>query len=573
MIRSRLVAPAVLRALVLGSAAPLALVAVAASTVGCADENQPETWVKRLDDPVRRPEAIKRLEQFFEDAMTRANKDRNDPSVKALLDKTIGPLTKMYADGKLDERTRIELIKHLADTRDARAKDALIAACKGFTSGASSEDDLRWAAPAIGALKLEDAAPALGEAFVKLQAGTQKGSQAYKNVSEAMLALKSPSWKGMLLERINRPMERVVAGASPDKITAFQNEQFWQVTAAQLLGELKDAAAVKPLLKVVMSPGKADVAATASMALVKIGKPAVPELVAALKGEDKDIVEYAAGQSGGSADEAKAYVRTAAVVLGAMGHPDAAGPMIAALEGMDSDVNRAVVARELTKLPVSPDLEKAFQTAFEKIAPTTLIPPGNNARAQLLESVARFYDASQVPWVLKQVKDAKGGDNEKGVVKTAGLVAAIKLMNKSQIADVKAAVEKDGTELEKQALGVASEVVTACGDQASCYLAKIQEPAAQQEKTQFAGIKAAYMLGMLGDASTATQIAAALPKIRNAAVRFAAVAAVDRLTPKDGAPVADALQKIVDENKAKDDRNMMQADAPVREIIFRLRAR
>ena len=260
-------------------------------------------------------------------------------------------------------------------------------------------------------------------------------------------------------------------------------------------------------------------------------------------------------------------------MLGALGHPDAAAPMIAALDGLDSDVNRSVVARELTKLPASADLEKAFQGAFEKVAPTTLIPPGNNARAQLLEASARFYDTQLVPWLLKQVKDAKGGDNEKGVVKTAGLVAAIKLTNKAQLADVKAAVDKDGTDLEKQAFSLASDVVTACGDQVSCYLAKVQEPAAQAEKTQFAGIKAAYMLGILGDAKAATDIAAALPKIKNAAVRYAAVASIDKLTPKDAGPVADALQKVVDENKAKDDRNMMQADAPVKEIIYRLRAR
>jgi hypothetical protein len=37
--------------------------------------------------------------------------------------------------------------------------------------------------------------------------------------------------------------------------------------------------------------------------------------------------------------------------------------------------------------------------------------------------------------------------------------------------------------------------------------------------------------------------------------------------------VADALQKVVSDNKAKDDRNMMQSDAPVKEIINRLRAR
>jgi hypothetical protein len=309
------------------------------------------------------------------------------------------------------------------------------------------------------------------------------------------------------------------------------------------------------------------------MAIVKIGKPALPVLITALKGDDKEIVEYAQGVSGGNLEEAKGYPRTVAIVLGAIGSADAAGPLAAAIDATDSDVTRAVLARELTKLPASPESEKALQAAFEKVAPTALIPPGANARSQLIESAARFYDAALVPWVLKQVKDPKGGENEKGVVKTSGLVTAIKLMKKDQTADVKAAVEKDGTDVEKQALALATDVVTACGDQASCYLAKVQETAAQAEKTQFAGIKAAYMLGMLGDASTPSQIVAALPKIKNAAVRFAAVSAIDKLTPKDGAAVADALQKIVDENKAKDDRNMMLADSPVKEIILRLRAR
>jgi hypothetical protein len=69
------------------------------------------------------------------------------------------------------------------------------------------------------------------------------------------------------------------------------------------------------------------------------------------------------------------------------------------------------------------------------------------------------------------------------------------------------------------------------------------------------------------------EIVKQLPKVKNAAVRFSAVQAIDHLTQKESTPVADALQKIVDENKAKDDRNMMQADAPVKEIVYRLRAR
>src|SRR5258707_15778675 len=68
------------------------------------------------------------------------------------------------------------------------------------------------------------------------------------------------------------------------------------------------------------------------------------------------------------------------------------------------------------------------------------------------------------------------------------------------------------------------------------------------------------------------EIVKQLPKVKNAAVRFASVSSIDHLTQKEPAPVADALQKIVDENKAKDDRNMMQAEWRVNEIIYRLRA-
>jgi len=571
---ARTIAP-LIRVLLFTTASALAASTAAVGMVGCQDENAPETHVKKLSDPIQRPAAIKRLIQFFEDAMTRANKDRNDANVKALLDKIIDPLTKTYVSGDLDERTRIELIKFLADSRDTRAKSAWIKACAGFAEGkGASEDDVRWAAPAIGATKLEEGASALGQAFVKLEAGTQKGSQAYKNVHDAMIQLASPSWKGLIVERLNRRIDKPAGAGDSGKVTAYQNELFWQTTSAEIAGELRDPSAVKPLFKVVMTPNKADVAGTASVALIKIGKDAVPTLINALAGKDAELVDYAKANSGGNPEEAKSYVRAAAVVLGAIGRPDATGPMLQALESADADVTRAIVARELTKLPSKPEVVKAFQTAFDKVSPTALMPPaGQNARAQLMEAAAHFYDPQLVPWLLKQIKEAKGGENERDVVQLAALVTAIKLMNKGQAPDVKAAVDKEGTPIEKDAFKQSADVVNGCGDNVGCYLAKVQEPAAQAEKTQFIGIKAAYMLSILGNAGTSMEIVKQLPKVKNAAVRFSAVQAIDHLTQKEPAPVADALQKIVDENKAKDDRNMMQADAPVKEIVYRLRAR
>src|SRR6516225_5248119 len=59
--------------------------ALATGLVGCDDENDPATWVKRLDDPAQRANAIKRLTQFYEDDMTRASNNASAPEIKSLL--------------------------------------------------------------------------------------------------------------------------------------------------------------------------------------------------------------------------------------------------------------------------------------------------------------------------------------------------------------------------------------------------------------------------------------------------------------------------------------------------------
>ena len=77
----RRIAP-LIHSLLFGAAAIGGLSAVSVAAIGCADENDPATHVKRLDDPGTRPAAANRLVQFFEDAMTRDQKDRNGATVK-----------------------------------------------------------------------------------------------------------------------------------------------------------------------------------------------------------------------------------------------------------------------------------------------------------------------------------------------------------------------------------------------------------------------------------------------------------------------------------------------------------
>ena len=71
MLRSSRTVVSLIRSLVLGTATTTtATVMVASLLVGCKDESQPEFWVEKLSDASWKARAVKRLEQFFEDAAT-----------------------------------------------------------------------------------------------------------------------------------------------------------------------------------------------------------------------------------------------------------------------------------------------------------------------------------------------------------------------------------------------------------------------------------------------------------------------------------------------------------------------
>jgi hypothetical protein len=92
MLRTRRATASLIRALIVGTALPIAAVA-STTLVACQDESQPEYWVEKLDDAGWRARAIKELDQFYEDHSTRANHDANAPELKQLVDKIVGPLT------------------------------------------------------------------------------------------------------------------------------------------------------------------------------------------------------------------------------------------------------------------------------------------------------------------------------------------------------------------------------------------------------------------------------------------------------------------------------------------------
>lgn len=586
MLRSvRRITP-LLRSLLLGVATAGTMTVATGSIIGCADENAPETWVKRLEDPATTPQAVNRLVQFFEDAMTRDNKDRNGPTVKPLLDVIMEPMAKKCVAGDVDERTNSKLIKFISDTRDPRGAPCLVKALKDYKPD-STEEDVRWAARAVGAMKLKEAAGPLLDVFMKVRHSKPKAFGIYLDVANAVKAVNDPSWEGQLITMLGRPIN------DPKDVATLRDELFWQITSAELLGLQKSEKAIQPLLKMLLSPNKAQGAATAILALVKIGKPAVQPVIDLLEGNNKDLIEYSKVEqlkSAGDKPNAEqkkaaetAHISMAALILGTIGRSDSAAPLLSALGKSTDDVAKAIIARELSKVPKTPETVKAFQETYEKIPATMTIPPGLGAREALLEAATSFFDASFVPWIVKTALDAKGEEGDVAPIRDASLQAAMKLMTPDQIAEVdklynKAQTGADGKPstvgkaFEKE-YKLAKDLLKECGTDASCYLGKAADNANQQKDTQFKGIKAAYMVGILGNADLRTKIIDAFPKIPHAAVRFVSVSAIDQLSPKGDPAIAQKLQAIVEEAEEKRNEEMISANAPFKTVIYRLNAR
>jgi len=540
-----------------------------ALVTGCADENDPSTWVKRLDDPAQRAPSVKRLSAFFDDAMTKANKNREAPEMKTLLDAIVPPLTKTYVSVTLDEKTRKDLIKLLADTRDPRTAPALAKAFNEYEPG-STDEDVKFAAQSVigqtqaGTLTDQSVIDALWSCFSKFQASKAKSINLVTDLHDAVLAVKHPSYGPKAVEKLAAPVDPAVPAQSLDQI------QFWQRTAIQILGELRFAPGAKALVTVVMTPSKADLRATANAALMRMPQAAEPHLIAALKGTDPDFAKL------GALFEDKSYVVVAGDSLSWLSRPAGKAAILEALAAADNDQNRALLAQSLIHYPPDAGNVRAFLDAYKKVPPTAslVMMRGANAHGVLTQASAQFYDASLTDWLVKEITTAKGEAADE--MQLFALDAALKLAQPSQLGKVNEAVNKFGTPREKEMFKLSSDVVNKCHEDASCYVTFLGQPIPSSPPTAAEGaVKAAWMAVEYGAGKTAVKdgLIEKLSSVKNAGGRLALAEAIDALSPAGDAAAADKLDKLVAADKATGDRGVIMGDDVVVKVAARLRAR
>jgi hypothetical protein len=545
-----------------------------AALVACDDENDPKTWVKRLDDPAQKGKAIDRLGAFYEDGMTKAGNKADDPSIKALLDVIVDPMTKTYVAGGLDDKTRTDLMKYLAEMHDTRTFPAIAKALTSFESG-KTDDEARVSCESIkfmanaGTKIDQTTADALWGVFAKFQLSKTNSQRLYQAIHDAILAVKDPSWGDKAIDKLKAP---VPDNASPD----IQKDQlmWWQLTSIQVISDLQYTKAVKQLIVTLLTPSKTGaLGASIQFALLKMAKAAEPELIKALNGSDPDYV------NAGKWDD-KTNIGVIARVLAILGRPGGRDAVLAALPSADTGTARTELAQSLTQFPSSPAVEPAYLATY-KLVPwddTDNLLGGLNPRIALAQTSANFYDPKMCDWLIKEMK---GAPDYAG--RAVQLEAEVKLMTPDREDDVQAALGNLKKEMpadgfaQVQAMWTAADsALQKCKADASCYLAVLDEPIPQSPPTAYyKQVKATWMAVIYGGTSPATKTAllGKVDKIKNAGARIAVVEAIDELSPTGDAAAADALDKVVAADVKSGDANVIATDNTVTQVAWRLRVR
>jgi hypothetical protein len=339
---------------------------------------------------------------------------------------------------------------------------------------------------------------------------------------------------------------------------------------------VRDAQAIEPLLAVMLDPAKADLHATAVLALVRIGRPIVPPTVQLLEGRHQRLVAFSASRvqaQTGKPPRGAPHVAVAALVLGVLGRADAAPALIAAASREKDSRTRAVIARELARLPPNDATKDAFKRAYESFKLDDTLSVGGNALDVLTEAASGLYDSTLVDWLLQRAALVRGQPEDVARYRAGVLMTALRLARPAQLPAIEKAIAKYGQEPERRLYAQVEALLTACNEDVVCHLAALRKHENHEHRSQFIAIKAAYMLGLLGGESTRTELLASLDALDNAAVRFVAARTIDQLSPRRDAEVVSKLAAIVAKNAASPDRDKAAGDAPVKQVMLRIDAR
>lgn len=548
------------------SAAPTEA-APAVSSITSVAPPAPEARVLALAD-------LERVVAALAQAAERDGAVLDGPATRAVVHEHVGSLTKTCDDAAIDPATRTMLLKAVAGVPDPRVGDCVK---KALTDAKPTErgEDLRYALRAVARARLTSLAKEVMTIFQAFRFSDPRQQPIAKDLLDALRTVAAQADEGALLELLRVQVDANNAAAREDLV-------FWQTGATAALGARRSEAAIRPLLKILLTPNRAALTSPVYTALARIGPTSLDRAGAVLSGKDTELVEYGAAElkkriPRPSDEAAKDGAQIAAVnVFSAIGTKKALDGLLAARATASPGVS-VQIAAALPTLPRSAEATLAFKEIYDK-TPADLLVQDTIAKPRLATAAAGFYDATLVSWLVKSGLDLGDDGARPHFIRVALLTTALKLMKKDQIGEVKKLFDAGGKEgqvgksLEDE-LQLATEVLEACDADVRCYTTKLTDPTLATPEKEFAAVKAAYMIGALGDEAARDALVAILPKIESAAARLAALGAIVTLSPSGSVDVATKLEKMLTDADASGDEKAAAAARPYATIAAKLRAR
>ncbi|MBW2529471.1 MAG: hypothetical protein JRI23_35165, partial [Deltaproteobacteria bacterium] len=524
-----------------------------------ADED-PLTHLDRLSDPTTRDAALAKLSSLVESAVAQDKGDRGGPHAGPLLAELAAPLAELAVTTKLPVASQAKLLRLLAATRHPDSVKGLVAALtthKLDGQPATPVDSaMSQVLAAVADLKPPAARQPVFRLYKSLNIRWKKASVEgfASNLERAVMALAESSWEKELIAMLQSPVRPKA------DLNVWLQERYRQRIAARVLGAMRSPAAIEPLLQVVLSPQKADIAPAAMDALTRIGKPAAAAAEGALEGTHEGLTAHARKQhelsqaqdlgvvTGRGADPLR--VQVAAVTLAHIGRADGVEPVVAALDQTDL-VGQGTIAEALPLLPHGEQVTESFKKIFETAPLDLTISASHQGIAALLDAMPILFDPQLVPWIVDQALGWPGTDTALAGFRESALTTALLLTNLGGLADVDRLTELITPEKYEKRYAACRQLLEGCKDDLGCYLKSVGAETAQG-KPSFAALKAATMAGVVADPGGKASIAAALPKAQAIEVRRILAHALVHLSPAGDAALATQLTESLDARSLTD---------------------
>jgi len=525
--------------------------------IGCANENEPRYWAKKVGEPAYREIAIKKLGELYNTALEKAKNNPEDPAVVDVKNKVVPVLLEAFNKYRTDNINRGNILAILAQIGDPRAVPAF-EELLDYQEGIN-ETDASKAADALGVLASDQSIPKIIAMMKKAQLSRIQRGQGSRNRPEEDWIARSG------IESLNK-----ILRAKPDtqykgdavdvlvkvlETTADEQDFFLNMKAAVALGDSGDPRAIGILVRGLFMQGRgATIYQQCRVALTKIAishrAEVLDMLLKAYKGEFKELEEDAVKYQfipGVKEDKigrifAELRVTEQAVLdemMKKLGNPD---PGISGF-----------TAISLGLLEHGPALDRMVAMAQDKAVQTGVVPG-------LIEAFEYYQDPGKTAEILfKMVTDKEKWDK---TFRLRAALALTRIAGGDYLQKYQAAVAQETEEdVRKEMVGFTErlEVAKECGESVDCWLGKLEgEQWRAQEKALFTLVRLAGAIPQ--DRYDAVS---SLMKSGNQDVIKVLFILLDKLYAKGCSPgkICDRLLKIIPYWRAKPQSKVRANDA------------